>query len=192
MTLEQHISELEKDDAYRSIRAANDQQLAELARVRALEQEPILAELAAAGVTVDWIGRLSELPHVDERIYPVLLEHLRKPHNPWLLEWIGRAFGRKAARLFVWDTLIGLLKTHALEERAADGVMVAISAMAQPRDLPMLIELLSDASLGSRRLFLVHNLMQSKKLEARAALLRHKDDPDLTTEITSRLARSRR
>ena len=91
----------------------------------------------------------------------------------------------------MWDTLINLIKTHALEERAAVGVMVAISDMAQPRDLETLIDLLSNRSIGGSRIFLVSNLMRSKRPGARAALLQHQDDPDLTKEIKARLARSR-
>ena len=69
--------------------------------------------------------------------------------------------------------------------------MVAISDMAQPRDLPTLIDLLSDRSIGTSRIFLVSNLMRSKKPEGRAALLRNQNDPDLEKEIAARLARSR-
>jgi hypothetical protein len=132
------------------------------------------------------------MPDPGERIYPVLLDHLTRPDNPpWLLEWIGRAFGRKSARPIVWDTLVKLIKSHSLEKSAAEGVMVAISDMAQPRDLPTVIDLLTDRTLGTSRIFLVSNLMRSKKPEARAALLQHQDDPDLTKEITARLAKRR-
>ena len=191
MTAGELLAQLATDPQYQSVRIARDRQLAEIAEQRRQEQEPLLRDLAAAGVTVDWVGLLLEMPNVDERIYPVLLEHLTKPYDPWLLDWIGRAFGRKTARPIVWDTLISLIKTHVLEEAAAGGVMVALSDMAQPRDLGTMIDLLSETSLGSSRIFLVRNLMRSKRPEARAALLHHKDDPDLTEEITARLARSR-
>lgn len=180
-----------KDPAYQEMREAKEAGHAELVEQRAQEMRPLLDDLAAVGVAVDRPSRLLEVPDPDERIYPVLLDHLTRPHNPWLLEWIGRAFGRKSARPIVWDTLVKLIKAHSLEKSAVEGVMVAISDMAQPRDLATLIDLLSDPSIGRSRIFLVSNLMRSKKPEARAALLRNQDDPDLAKEITACLARRR-
>ena len=191
MTAGELLARLDADPAYQAMRAAKDKARAELAERREREQKPLLDDLAAIGVTVDWVGGLVQIPAPDERIYPILLDHLRRPYNPWLLEWIGRAFGIKPARSVVWDVLISLLKCHALDERAADGVMDAISEIAQPRDLPTLINLIADRSLGERRIYLVRNLMRYKRPEARDTLLRLQDDPDLTTEITARLARSR-
>lgn len=182
---------MQEDPAYQEMRKAKEAAHAELVARRAQEMRPLLDDLAAVGVTVDRPSRLLEMPDPGERIYPVLLDHLTRPYNPWLLEWIGRAFGRKSARPIVWDTLVKLIKSHSLEKSAVVGAMAAISDMAQPRDLPTLIDLLSDPSIGSSRIFMVRNLMRSKKPEARAALLRHQDDPDLTFEITHRLARSR-
>jgi hypothetical protein len=173
------------------MRKAKEAEQAKRVEQRRQEMRPLLDDLAAVGVAVDRPSRLLEIPDPGERIYPVLLDHLTRPYNPWLLEWIGRAFGRKSARPIVWDTLVKLIKSQSLDKSAAEGLMVAISDMAQPRDLSTLIDLLSDRSLGTSRIFLVSNLMRSKKREARDALLRHKDDPDLTKEITARLAKRR-
>jgi hypothetical protein len=181
-----------KDPAYQEMRRAKDAAHAKLVEQRRLEQQPLLKDLAAVGVVVDSVGRLCSFSDPDERIYPVLLDHLTRPYSPHLLEWIGRAFGRKSARPIVWDTLVKLIKSHSLEKSAVEGVMVAISDMAQPRDLATLIDLLSDRSIGTSRIFLVSNLMRSKKPEAREALLRNRDDPDLAKEIMARFARSRR
>lgn len=192
MTAGQLLARLATDPQYQAMRNARDRELSELAQQRLREQLPLLKQLAALDIVVDWVGRLLEMSNLDERIYPVLLDHLRKPYSPWLLEWIGRAFGRKAARPIVWNTLVSLIKTHALEVSAAEGVMAAISEMAQPGDADTLIELLSDRSLGPSRVYLVSNLMRSKKQEARFALMRHQIDPDLTKEITARLSRKRK
>ena len=191
ITAQEYAARLAADPAYQEMRNAKDAAQAKLVEQRAREMQPLLDDLAAVGVIVDRPSRLLEMPDPGERIYPVLLDHLTRSYNPWLLEWIGRAFGCKSARPVVWDTLVNLIKSHSLEKPAVEGVMVAISDMAQPRDLPTLIDLLSDRTLGTSRIFLVSNLMRSKKPEARDALLRHKDDPDLTTEITARLAKRR-
>jgi len=180
------------DPDYQAMRAARDRELAKIADERRREQGSLLADLERIGVAVDWVGRLLSIPVPDERIYPILLDHIGRPYSPWLLDWIGCAFGHKSARPTVWDRLILLLKSHTLEESAASGVLNAISDIARPDDLPALIHLLSDPLLGSGRSFLVGNLMRSKKQEARAALMNNRDDPDLAVEIGIRLARSRR
>lgn len=186
-------AQLAADPAYRAMRKARDAEHAKLVEQRAQDMRPLLDDLAAVGVVVDWPSRLSENSNADEGIYPVLLDHLTRPDTPpWLLEWIGRAFGRKSARPIVWDTLVDLIKSHSLEKSAVEGVMVAISDMAQPRDLATLIDLLADRSIGISRIYLVSNLMRSKKPEARAALLRNQYDSELTQEIEARLSRSRR
>ena len=187
----EEFEQLARDPVYQAMRRARATEHAERIEQSRQEQRPLLNDLAAAGVVVESVGRLLEIPDPDERIYPILLDHLTKSYSPHLLEWIGRAFGRKTARPIVWDTLIDLLASHVLEEPAIGGVMIAISDMARSSDLATLIMLLSDTSLGVSRIFLVSNLMRSKRPEARVALLRQKDDPDLTKEITARLARSR-
>ena len=191
MTAKEHEAQLAADPAYQAMRRVQAERQAKLIAQQAQEMRPLLDDLAAVGVVVDRPSRLLEEPDQGERIYPVLLDHLTRPYNSWLLEWIGRAFGRKSARPVVWDNLVALIKSHSLEKAAVEGVMVAISDMAHPRDLATLIDLLSDRSIGTSRIFLVSNLMRSKKPEARAALLRNQDDPDLAKEIAARFARSR-
>ena len=190
MTAVELLARLASDPEYEAMRAANDRKLAEIAERRRQEQEVLLSDLAGVGVVVDWVGRLLEARTPSERIYPILLDHIARPYSPSLLEWIGRAFGRRSARSIVWDRLVTLIKTHALTEPAAEGVIEALSVMARPGDLPTLIDLLSDPSLGPGRVYLVRNLMRSKKQEARTALLRAQADPDLTMEFSARLSRS--
>lgn len=191
MTLRELQKQQDADPAYQAMRRARDGELAEIAELRKREQEPLLNDLSAAGIVVSSVSELCSLSDPAACIYPILLDHLTKPNPPWLLEWIGRAFGRKTARSLVWDTLINLVKAHTLEERATVGVMAAISDMARPRDIEVLIDLLSDHSIGPSRVFLVSNLMRSKRPVARAALLRNRNDPHLTIEIKARLACSR-
>ncbi|WP_067737589.1 hypothetical protein [Novosphingobium naphthalenivorans] len=191
MTAQELMSRLQADAAYQAKRAAKDKELAERAEERKLEQKPLLDDLAAHGVFVASVDRLVGMPSLDDCIYRILLDHLRRPYSASLLEWIGRAFGHKSARPIVWKVLIPLLKTHALKEPAVIGLMAAISKIAGPRDLHILIDLISDQAIGSSRLSLVSNLMRSKQPEARATLLRLRDDPELVKEISYRLRRSK-
>jgi hypothetical protein len=189
MTVGELLAQQATDAEYHAMRRAKDRELAEIAERRRREQRALLDDLAAVGVIVDWVGRLLETSSPDQRIYPVLLDHIGRPYSPWLSEWIGRALGHKAARPLVWDTLIHRLKARVLSKPAAEGVFAAISTMARPADVDTLIELLSEPQLGSGRIYLVRNLMRSKRREARAALVEHQGDPDLTKEITARLSR---
>ncbi|RYF50102.1 MAG: hypothetical protein EOO38_06460 [Cytophagaceae bacterium] len=191
MTLEESQTLLAVDTHYQAIRAARERELSKIADQRKREQRPLLKELATAGVTVNWVGGLSAITSLDSRVYAVLLDHITKPYSPYLLELIGRAFGHRLDRPIVWDALINLLKAHALDSHAVEGVMAAISMIARPSDLHTLIDLLSDPLLGPNRIYLVSNLMRSKRPEARSALVRYQSDPDLTKEITFRLSRSR-
>lgn len=190
MTLEEYHAQIADDPKYRAMRATRARKLSEIAGQRRREQQPLLEELATAGVIVDWVGGLLAIPSLEPRVYTVLFDHITKPYSPSLLEWIGRAFGHKSDRPVVWDGLIDLLKTHTVDGLAVEGVMAAISDIALPSDLYTLIDLISDPSLGPSRILLVSNLMRSKKPEARSALLRNQSDPDLIKEITFRLSRS--
>ncbi len=191
MTLEEYHAQIDDDPKYQAMRATRARELSEIAGQRKREQQPLLEELATAGIIVDWVGGLLAIPSLEPRVYAVLFDHITKPYSPSLLEWIGRAFGHRSDRPVVWDVLIDLLKTHAVDGPAVEGVMAAISDIALPSDLHTLIGLLSDPLLGPSRILLVSNLMRSKKPEARSALLRNQSDPDLTKEITFRLSRSR-
>lgn len=191
MTAGDMLAQQAADPHYQALRRANDRELAEIADRRRLEQRALLDDLAAAGIAVDWVGRLLDLPKPDLRTYPVLLNHITKPYSPWLSEWIGRTFGKKAARPLVWDLLIHRLQAGVLPEHAAQGVFAAISTMARPDDLHTLIELLSNPRLGPGRIYLIGNLMRSKRKEAKAALVQCQGDPDLAKEISGRLLRAR-
>lgn len=185
---EEH-EQLLRDPAFLEMREEKEAVRAKLVEQRAKDILPLLDDLSAVGVVFDRPSRLAEAKDLDSKIYPVLLNHLTKPHPAWLLEFIGRAFGKKSARPIVWDDLVRLVKADCLEKPAMYGVMVALSDMARPRDLPTLIELLSDQAIGRGRIFLITNLARSKKREARSALLQNRDDPELAQEIEACLAR---
>ncbi|WP_162789483.1 hypothetical protein [Altererythrobacter sp. ZODW24] len=185
------IASLETDFGHQVILAAKTEELADTAFLRRQEQKRLLDDLAENGVVLESIDHLLGIAEPDERIYPVLFDHLQRQYSPWLHEWIGRAFGKKSARPIVWDELVNLIRSNLLEASAADGAMIAISAMARSSDVEALIDLISDHSLGERRIFLVSNLMRSKAPRARTALIQMRSDPELSREINARLGRSR-
>jgi HEAT repeat protein len=154
------------------------------------EQQPLLEDLAASGVIVTSVWDLANSPGPYKAALPILLAHLERQYSDRILEGIARALAVKDARPVAWDKLLTMVKTVSLPEAAASAAMVALSAMARPKDLATLVGLIRDRRLGSKRIFLVRNLMRSKRPEARTALLNLRDDPDLRAEILVRLNHS--
>lgn len=191
MTLSEHLKQLNADPDW--IAAENARERDRIARHEQLrrEEKPLIDELATVGVVATSAWDLVNSPKPHKAALLILLSHLSGPYSAPVLEGIARALGRKEARPVAWDKLLIMLKTGALPGRAAEGAMAAVSAMARPVDLPILIDLIRDRSLGSKRVFLVFNLMRSKRPEARSTLVELKDDPDLCVEIAERLKRRR-
>lgn len=73
------------------------QRLAAEARFRA-EEEPILADLAAAGCTVNSVWDLVNTSSSYPTAIPVLLKHLRQPYHSRIREGIARALTVREAR----------------------------------------------------------------------------------------------
>jgi hypothetical protein len=82
-----------------------------------------------------------------------------------------------------------MFREEPVIERAwfKDGLAVALSAMARPSDIGVLIELFNDGTHGKTRIFFVRNLARSKNPEAFATLVRHRGNKDYAPEIEHRL-----
>lgn len=191
ITAAEHLAILSADPEWVAMRAAKDAELAKRRAQLRVEAKPLLDDLAALGIAVESAWELNSGYANYEAAIPVLLSHLKRPYSPRISEGIARALAFKEARLTAWEPLLKILRTKSFSGRVADGVMAAISEMARPADIQTLIELMEDNSLGSQRMLLVSNLMRSKKPEARSALLRLQNDPELQKEITFRLKKSR-
>jgi hypothetical protein len=184
------MRQLEADPDWVARRNAQERDRAEREERSRREQSALLRDLATCGTSVtsvwDLVNTATPYPHA----LRVLLSHLSRPYNGGLLEGIARALAVKEARPIAWNTLVTAVRDGSLSQGVADGMMVAISAMARPADLHTLFDLIQDRSLGACRGFLVRNLMRSKRPEAREVLLRLQDDPDLRREIMVRLKTS--
>jgi len=152
----------------------------------------LLRDLAAAGFPVRTVWDLVNARSPYTRALPILLNHLDKPYADRTLEGIARALAVKEARAIAWEAMLANLRSNDFKGDAASALVVAISAMARPEDLPRLIELIRDPSLGQKRIHLVRNLTRSRQKAARETLLHLRYDPDLEIEIAARLKRSAR
>jgi hypothetical protein len=187
MTAADLMLQLEADPVWVASRDAASVERARREQESRIEQAPLLRDLSLAGTPVNNVWDLVNRSRPYVQALPVLLDHLARPYSSHTLEGIARSLATKAARPIAWATLLTMMRERALPREVADGVMVAICAMAHPADLACLIGLVEDASIGPSRIFIVRRLMRSKRAEARQALLRLRHDPDLRIEIAARL-----
>jgi hypothetical protein len=189
ITAEELTRQLKADPSWLARRDARNRDLAEHEERSRREQSELVADLSAAGVSVRNVWDLVNTSRPYPNALPVLLAHLSKPYGEGTLEGIARALGVKDARPIAGEALLATLRAGSLSKRMADGMMVAISAMARASDLDTLIDIIATPLFGTQRIFLVKNLMRSKKPIARETLHALKDDPDLRSEIAARLKR---
>jgi len=190
ITAAEAIRQLEADPEWVSRRDAREQDRVRREQRSQQEQRPLLRDLEATGTRVSDVWDLVNTPTPYPRALPVLLAHLMHPYGDRIREGIARALALKEARPLAWEQLISLIGSKSLPKQVADGLMVALSAMARPTDLQAMLGLISDSSIGASRIFLVRNLMRSKKPEARQVLVNLRDDPDLRMDIAARLKMS--
>ena len=187
ITAEELMGQLEADPVWVAHRDARDRVRAEREQQSQRDQVDLLTDLAAVGITVANVWDLVNTATPYPRALPVLLDHLLRAYPDRTRDGVARALAVKEARPIAWDTLVRLIRSKSLPEETASGVMIAVCAMAGSADVPVLIDLLGDRSIGRTRVHLVRKLMRSKRPEARQALLHHRADPDLQKEISARL-----
>lgn len=187
ITAAEALRQLEADPEWCARRDAKEAEKAERTQHLMLEQMELLRDLQEAGHEVRSVWDLVNTASPYPKALPVLLDHLIRPYSDRTREGVARALAVKDARPLAWDIMVGLIQSRSLPKEVADGVMIAISAMARPADLSVLIGMLADKRIGSSRIFLVRKLMRSKRPEARQALMNSRADPDLQKEIVARL-----
>lgn len=192
MTAEELLSKLASDPAYQRIRLDRQREHAEFVETIRDAEKSFLLELGEIGIDVDGIWKLIEHPPLPKCAVDLLLDFLKRPIHDRVGEGVARALANVQDRSWVWETLIEHARYGDFSTNTNMGLWAAISELAGPSDLSTLIALIRDPALGQNRVFLVRNLMRSKKHEARAVLEELSDDPDLKIEIGERLSKSRR
>ncbi|MBW6522831.1 hypothetical protein KZ810_04905 [Sphingomonas sp. RHCKR47] len=190
MTLAEHSLLLEADPNWMAMQATQAAKLAALKLQFRREQAELISDIQSVGLKIESVWDLVNTSMPYPTALPVLLNHLQRPYSANTREGIARALAVKAARPLAWDTLTSLARNGSLPGGVTEGIMAAICAMARPADVPCLIDLLADRSIGNTRCFLIANLRRSKRPEARQALIDNRHDPDLATEIDRRLGRN--
>lgn len=183
-----------KEDALRAQR---------LERIRRAGQ-PIVDDLATAGFpnTTEW--DLAGCTGRYDSAIPALLKHLRLNYPDRIREGLARALARPWARAEAWAYVLALYQAEpnhlaggpldavGSTKGPKEGMAEALSAMATPDDLDQLIALFTDAKNGATRLFFIAHLTRSRSQKALEALVRMRNDPELSAEIEKRLERKLR
>lgn len=146
---------------------------------------PLLDDLRAAGCSVASASDLTADPYPaaapQPKALPILLAHLQRQYPVDARELIARALAVPEAK-FGWDVLTQLYRDEH-EERAKDGLAVAIAATADDELIGDVIALAGDTRHGPSRLLLLSALERSADSRAKATLMELATDPDLEKEI---------
>ena len=155
-----------------------------------LAEAPLVEELQAAGFAVESVWDLVNTPGSYPKAVPILLAHLPRPYPGPVREGIARALAVPESKVG-WGLLTRLYREEQ-DERAKDGLAVAIAASAGDDVIVDLIELARDRRHGPSRLLLLSALERSVDPQSRATLMELATDPDLNKEIKVILRRLRR
>lgn len=145
-------------------------------------EAPLREELQAAGFQVQSVWDLVNTPGSYPNAVPILLAHLPLAYPAAVREGIARALAVPEAKAAGWGVLVRLYREEQ-EQRAKDGLAVAIAATADDEVIGDVIALAREPEQGASRLLLLGALERSADSQARAALVELSSDPELAQEI---------
>lgn len=183
--MDEFAATLAADEGYQQELAAwtaeDDELEAEFARV----EEPLTADLRAAGLDVDsvWdLGKHQVWPY--PQAVPVLMDHLERGGYPDLTtDRIGQALAIKEAVAY-WDRLKDLY-LGAPSEAQADAAAIAMSGCATSAQLEDLIRFLDLEERGGSRIFFLRPIRRLGREHGRAIIEGLRNHPVLGTEATA-------
>jgi hypothetical protein len=188
ITASELLEELESDPEWVAARERQERErLAQVAVWRKAEQ-PLVRELQEAGCKVETAWDLVNTAQPYPDVLPVLLEHLGRPYPDRVREGIARALAVRRDARFAWPALVSLYRREPAGTDTKHGLAAALAAISDRSTLPELIELVEDRRHGASRVLLIRGLTRSRQPEARAAVARLQDDPEVGEEARHRVA----
>jgi hypothetical protein len=185
------IARLNADPEFVARRAEQERVREERARLLAEAEAPLVAAIRAVGHQVDSVWDLVNTSSQYSSAIPVLLEHLLEPYPPAIKEGIARSLAVPEARKH-WRTLRDLYYLEQ-DERAKDGLALAVAGAADASHFDEIVQLLYDERLGPSRLFLLTAVERSKDRRSRRVLEElAATEPDFKPEVTRALRRMAR
>ncbi|MET4800109.1 hypothetical protein [Bradyrhizobium sp. LB11.1] len=198
VTAAELAAKLESDPEFMARKRERDLALAERTARFKEEQAPIVSELLAAGVGVNFLSDLIMRSVPYPAAIPVLLKHLVLPYSDPTLETLARILAVPDAR-YAWPILVAEYRkapsgyeNGARRRGAKDGLAVALAATATDSTIDELIALAKERSHGASRVLLLRALRKSRNAAAKQAIEELSTDPDLEKEIASWRKRSGR
>jgi len=186
------LSQLSADPEFQRQKAERDADLERRTAVLRLAEQPIVADLWAAGYEVSSVWDLVNTSTPYPNALPVLLDHLSRGGYPdRVMESLGRALAVRPAS-FAWFVLRDLyVRAKGPGER--EGLAVALAASATAEHFDALVALLEDEGNDNR----IHFLQPIKDLGGERGvevLERHSGDPLFAGEVKNllRAPRARR
>ena len=153
------MAELQQDQDYQKRKAAHDaEQKARVAVFRTAEQ-PIVDDLRRVGFEIKSVWDLVDTDDPYPMALPVLLEHLERGGYPdRVLESLARALAVKPSMIY-WSRLRErYLRAAGPGEKT--GLAAALAASATSENLPQLVDLLNETSLGGSRILLLSAILR--------------------------------
>lgn len=190
VTAAELMAKLSADPEFVAKRARDEEERQKREAEWCSAEAPLVEELRAAGVVVKSVWDLVNSTAPYPAALPILLNHVQRSYPAAVREGIARALAVPEAK-FGWDVLTRLYRDEQ-DERAKDGLAVAVAAAASSELIGDVIALARDKSQGPSRLLLLGALERSADPQARATLMELGTDPELTKEIQAILRRLKR
>jgi hypothetical protein len=185
------MAELQNDPEYqRKMAAAEAERQERVRRLREAEQ-PIVADLRAAGVQVESVWDLVNTSEPYPAALPVLMEHLERGGYPErVMESLGRALAVKPSVAF-WERLKARW-LNARDSGEEDGAAVALAACATKNQLEDLIEFLAVEERGQSRIYFIRPILKVGGDGGREVVEGLRSDSVFGDEATALLKRRRK
>jgi hypothetical protein len=185
-TAAEFLAQLKDDSAYEErTRVADEARRVRTEELRHAEQ-PIVADLRDAGVTVDSVWDLVNTSIPYPHALPVLLTHLERGGYPdRVMESLGRALAVRPAS-FAWDRLERLYRI-ASGSGENEGLAVALAASATADHVGRLVDLLDETGLGETRIHLLRAIKRVGGTKGRQVLESLREDQTFGREVNALL-----
>lgn len=190
VTAAELLAKLNSDANFVAARQREEEERQDRAEEWRHAEAPLVADLKAIGLNVESVWDLVNTPGSYPAAVPILLDHLVRLYPAAVREGIARALAVPEAKVG-WDLLMRLYREEQ-ENRAKDGLAVAIAAAADDDLVEDVIALARDARHGSSRLLLLSALERSASSRVRDVLMDLRTDPELRKEIRVILHRLKR
>lgn len=142
-TAAEFMAELQANPEWVAQNAAREAKRAAAKAQFRIEEEPIIADLAAAGFEVDSVWDLVNTNRSYPTTIPVLLDHLRRSYHARIREGIIRALTVKEAKGIAGGDLLNELRQETESENRW-ALANALTVVAERDDVPALQALLDD------------------------------------------------